>query len=65
MVTDLVEHRLQSLASSLLGQPQRWSAQSALRADPLSARFGQTSSVSDVQPRPATDQAEGQDDSHE
>ncbi len=65
MVTDLVEHRLQSLASSLLGQPQRWSAQSAMRPDPISARFGQTSPVSDVQPRPAVDLAEGQDDSHE
>ena len=65
MVTDLIEHRLQALAASLLGQPQRWSAQSAMRPDPISARFGQASPVSDVQPRPAADPAEGQDDSHE
>lgn len=62
MVTDLIEHRLQALAASLLGQPQRWSAQSAMRGEQISARFGQASPVSDVQPRPATGPAEGQEE---
>lgn len=65
IVTDLVEHRLQSLASTLLGQPQRWSAQSAMRSDRISTRFGQTSPVSDVQPRPSAGMAEEQDDNLE
>lgn len=60
MVTDLVEHRLQSLATAILGQPQRWSAQSALRSDSIGARFAQSSSVSDVEARPASDLTDAQ-----
>ncbi len=63
-VSDLIEHRLQSLAAALLGQPQRWSAQSALRSDSISARFGQASPVSDVQPRAASATSEEQDDTN-
>lgn len=63
MVTDLIEHRLQSLASSLLGQPQRWSAQSTMRSDRISARFGQAAPVSDVQARPSAGSPEQQDGS--
>lgn len=51
VVTDLVEHRLQSLAHTLLGQPQRWAQQTSLRADRLAERFSAEQAVSDVQPR--------------
>lgn len=50
-VTDLIEHRLQSLAQSLLGQPQRWAAQTAFRSDRIAERFVNDTPVSDVQPR--------------
>lgn len=50
-VADLIEHRLQSLAQSLLGQPQRWAAQTAFRSDRIAERFVNDTPVSDVQPR--------------
>jgi flagellar biosynthesis/type III secretory pathway protein FliH len=58
IVTDLVEHRLQSLAQSLLGQPQRWAQQTAIQSAPLAKRFASEAAVSDVQPRPAPVAAE-------
>ena len=62
VVSDLVEHRLQSLAHTLLGQPQRWAQQTGLRADRLAERFSAEQAVSDVQPRAALgDVAPGRD----
>jgi len=51
VVTDLVEHRLESLAQSLLKEPQSWQAQTAFHPDRLSARRGQANVVEDALPR--------------
>jgi len=51
VVTDLVEHRLESLAQSLLSAPKNWQSQSAFQPERLSSRRGQTNSVEDALPR--------------
>ena len=54
VVTDLVEHRLDSLAQSLLSAPKSWQAQSAFQPERLSSRRGQANSVEDALPRVST-----------
>lgn len=54
VVTDLVEHRLESLAQSLLSVPKSWQAQSAFQPERLSSRRGQANSVEDALPRAST-----------
>ena len=51
VVTDLVEHRLASLAQSLLAEPESWQSKSAFQPERLSARRTQTSLVEDALPR--------------
>jgi flagellar biosynthesis/type III secretory pathway protein FliH len=51
VVTDLVEHRLESLAQSLLKDPQSWQAQTAFHPERLNARRGQANAVEDALPR--------------
>ena len=51
VVTDLVEHRLESLAQSLLKDPKSWQAQTAFHPERLSARRGQANAVEDALPR--------------
>jgi hypothetical protein len=54
VVTDLVEHRLESLAQSLLSAPKTWQAQSAFQPERLNTRRGQASAVEDALPREST-----------
>jgi len=54
VVTDLVEHRLESLAQSMLSAPKNWQAQSAFQPERLSSRRGQASTVEDALPRAST-----------
>ena len=54
VVTDLVEHRLESLAQSLLSAPKNWQAQSAFQPERLSTRRGQANAVEDALPREST-----------
>lgn len=51
VVTDLIEHRLESLAQSLLSAPKNWQAQSAFQPERLSSRRGQANAVEDALPR--------------
>lgn len=51
VVSDLVEHRLESLAQSLLTEPQRWQEQTAFHPERLSSRRGQAGAVEDALPR--------------
>jgi flagellar biosynthesis/type III secretory pathway protein FliH len=51
VVTDLIEHRLESLAQSLLTEPKRWQSQTAFHPERLSARRGQANAVEDALPR--------------
>ena len=51
IVSDLVEHRLESLAQSLLTEPKRWQEQTAFHPERLSSRRGQTGAVEDALPR--------------
>ena len=48
VVTDLVEHRLESLAQSLLKDPKSWQAQTAFHPERLNARRGQANVVEDA-----------------
>ena len=54
VVTDLVEHRLESLAQSLLSAPKTWQAQSAFQPERLNTRRGQANAVEDALPREST-----------
>ena len=54
VVTDLVEHRLESLAQSLLAAPKSWQAQSAFQPERLNSRRGQANAVEDALPREST-----------
>ena len=56
VVTDLVEHRLASLAQSLLVEPQSWQSKSAFQPERLSARRNQTSVVEDALARESSTQ---------
>ncbi len=66
VVSDFIEHRLHGLAKQLLGEPQRWAAQSAFVPDKLAERRRQAQPVEDAQPRmgaapaPAPDTASGE-----
>lgn len=51
VVSDLVEHRLESLAQSLLTEPKRWHEQTAFHPERLSSRRGQAGAVEDALPR--------------
>jgi hypothetical protein len=51
VVTDLVEHRLESLAQSLLSATKSWQAQSAFQPERVNTRRGQANSVEDALPR--------------
>ena len=51
-VRDLVEHRLQHLAQSLLEHPQRWQAQTAFSPEGLQMRRRQAA-IEDVQSKPS------------
>jgi hypothetical protein len=54
VVSDLVEHRLESLAQSLLSAPKTWQAQSAFQPERLNTRRGQANAVEDALPREPT-----------
>ena len=51
VVSDLVEHRLEALAQSLLTEPKRWQEQTAFHPERLNSRRGQTGAVEDALPR--------------
>lgn len=51
VVSDLVEHRLESLAQSLLTEPKRWQTQTAFHPERLNSRRGQAGAVEDALPR--------------
>jgi hypothetical protein len=51
VVSDLVEHRLESLAQSLLTEPKRWQEQTAFQPERLNSRRGLASAVEDALPR--------------
>ncbi|MEI7784122.1 MAG: FliH/SctL family protein [Betaproteobacteria bacterium] len=53
VVSDLIEHRLESLARQLLVSPVRAGDQSALRSDRVAARRADVTQVLDAQPRMA------------
>jgi hypothetical protein len=56
VVSDLVEHRLESLAQSLLTEPKRWQEQTAFQPERLSARRSQAGAVEDALPRASLSQ---------
>jgi flagellar biosynthesis/type III secretory pathway protein FliH len=56
VVSDLVEHRLESLAQSLLTEPKRWQEQTAFHPERLSARRSQAGAVEDALPRASLSQ---------
>ncbi len=51
VVSDLIEHRLESLAQALLETPKAWQAQTAFHPERLSARRGKAETVEDALPR--------------
>jgi flagellar biosynthesis/type III secretory pathway protein FliH len=53
VVSDLIEHRLETLAHALLEDPKPWQAQTAFQPDRLSARRGKADTVEDALPRDA------------
>lgn len=54
VVSDLIEHRLESLAHALLDNTQAWQAQTAFQPERLSARRGKAETVEDALPREAS-----------
>lgn len=54
VVSDLIEHRLETLAHALLEDPKPWQAQTAFQPDRLAARRGKAETVEDALPRAAT-----------
>ena len=54
VVSDLIEHRLENLAHTLLQNPKAWQAQTAFHPDRLSARRGKAETVEDALPREAS-----------
>lgn len=55
VVSDLIEHRLESLAQVLLEKPKLWQAQTAFHPERLSARRGKAETVEDALPRQSSD----------
>lgn len=53
VVSDLIEHRLETLAQALLENPKAWQAQTAFQPERLSARRGKAETVEDALPRDA------------
>lgn len=53
VVSDLIEHRLETLAHALLEDPKPWQAQTAFQPERLSARRGKAETVEDALPRDA------------
>lgn len=51
VVSDLIEHRLETLAQVLLADPKPWQAQSAFQPERLMARRGQADTIEDALPR--------------
>ena len=51
VVSDLIEHRLETLAQALLQNTQTWQAQTAFQPERLSARRGKAETVEDALPR--------------
>ncbi len=54
VVSDLIEHRLETLAHALLENPKAWQAQTAFQPERLSARRGKAETVEDALPREAS-----------
>ena len=54
VVSDLIEHRLETLARALLDNPQVWQAQTAFQPERLAARRGKAETVEDALPREAS-----------
>lgn len=54
VVSDLIEHRLETLASALLQNTPAWQAQTAFQPERLSARRGKAETVEDALPRETT-----------
>lgn len=54
VVSDLIEHRLETLAHALLEDTKPWQAQSAFQPERLSARRGKAETVEDALPREAS-----------
>jgi flagellar biosynthesis/type III secretory pathway protein FliH len=54
VVSDLIEHRLETLAQALLETPKAWQAQTAFHPERLSARRGKAETVEDALPRDAS-----------
>jgi flagellar biosynthesis/type III secretory pathway protein FliH len=51
VVSDLIEHRLETLAQALLQNTKTWQAQTAFQPERLSARRGKAETVEDALPR--------------
>ena len=51
VVSDLIEHRLETLAQALLQNTKPWQAQTAFQPERLSARRGKAETVEDALPR--------------
>jgi seryl-tRNA synthetase len=51
VVSDLIEHRLEGLATVLLQNTKPWQAQTAFQPERLSARRGKAETVEDALPR--------------
>ena len=58
VVSDLIEHRLETLAQALLQNTKAWQAQTAFQPERLSARRGKAETVEDALPRAASTPAE-------
>ena len=54
VVSDLIEHRLETLAQALLTDTKPWQAQTAFQPERLSARRGKAETVEDALPREAS-----------
>jgi flagellar biosynthesis/type III secretory pathway protein FliH len=54
VVSDLIEHRLETLAHALLENPKPWQSQTAFQPERLAARRGKAETVEDALPRDAS-----------
>jgi hypothetical protein len=50
-VSDLIEHRLETLARALLEEPKPWQAQTAFQPERLATRRSKADTVEDALPR--------------
>ena len=58
VVSDLIEHRLETLAQALLQDTKPWQAQTAFQPERLAARRGKAETVEDALPRSASSRFE-------